>query len=296
MKRLGFILFIILAYPLSLLPMPLLYLWSDFFYVIIFHIVRYRREVVSANLKNSFPEKSEAELKRITKEYYKNLCDVFMEAIKVASISEKEILRRNVFDDMSILKMYNSQNKNVVAVLGHFSNWEWGGSALSILSPMQVFSAYKPLSNPYFDRFLFRIRSKFGIRLVKMEDMYKTILRQSHPTLSIFIADQTPPNTKATYWTTFLSQDTPVFLGVEKIAARLNAPVVFLYPLRVKRGHYRIYCHLLVEDPSKLPGEHDITELHIKFLEQLIREHPEQWLWSHRRWKHKRIVEHVSAL
>jgi Kdo2-lipid IVA lauroyltransferase/acyltransferase len=296
MKRLGFILFIIAVYPLSLLPMRVMYILSDLLYVVLFHIVKYRRQVVHTNLMKAFPEKTESEISQISNAFYKNLCDIFIEALKMITISRKEIQQRNVYDDFSILEKFKSENKSVIAVVGHFSNWEWGGSALSILSPMQVFSAYRPLSNPYFNRFLFRIRGKFGIRLVKMEDIYKTILRQNQPTLSVFIADQTPPNTKATYWTTFLSQDTPIFLGVEKIAARLNTPVVFLYPLRLKRGYYKIYCRLLVEDPSKLTGEHEITELHVKFLEQLIREHPEQWLWSHKRWKHKRIVEPVGEM
>jgi KDO2-lipid IV(A) lauroyltransferase len=134
------------------------------------------------------------------------------------------------------------------------------------------------------------IRSRFGMKLVKMDDTYRTLLSQKEAAITVFIADQAPPNTKGTYWTTFLSQDTPVFLGVEKMAAKLNYPVVFLYSLRVKRGYYRIHCALLAENPSTLKGEYEITELHTKFLEQLISRYPEQWLWSHKRWKHKRIA------
>jgi KDO2-lipid IV(A) lauroyltransferase len=208
----------------------------------------------------------------------------------MTTISKKAILRRNVFDNLSVLEKLKSDNKSLIAVLGHFGNWEWGGLSLSINSPMTVYSVYRPLSNPYFDRFMLRTRSRFGIHLVEMEDIYRTLLRLKEPSISIFIADQSPPNTKATYWTTFLSQDTPVFLGVEKIAQRLKYPVVFLYSLRVKRGYYRIGCKLLAEDVSQLKGEHEITELHTEFLEQLIREYPDQWLWSHKRWKHKKLI------
>lgn len=275
---------------MSLLPMRVIYIVSDLLCAVLYHIVKYRRDVVYTNLKNAFPEKSEAEINQITKAFYKNLCDIFIEVLKMTTISGKTVLRRNVFDDISILEKFKSENKSVVSVLGHFGNWEWGGLSLSINSPLPVYSVYRPLSNAYFDRFMLRVRSRFGLHLVEMEDIYRTLLRQNEPTLSVFIADQSPPNTKATYWTTFLSQDTPVFLGVEKIALRLNYPVVFLYPLRVKRGHYRIYCKLLAEDTSRLTGEHEITELHTKFLEQLIREYPEQWLWSHKRWKHKKLI------
>jgi Kdo2-lipid IVA lauroyltransferase/acyltransferase len=266
-----------------------MYVLSDLLYVILYHVVKYRRVVVNNNLKKAFPEKNETEIHRISKAFYKNLCDIITEALKMTTISGREVLRRNVFNDLSILDKFKSENKSVIAVLGHFGNWEWGGLSLSINSPMPVYTVYRPLSNPYFDRFMLHIRGRFGIHLVKMEDIYRILLRQNEPTLSVFIADQSPPNTKATYWTTFLSQDTPVFLGVEKIALRLNYPVVFLYSLRVKRGYYNNYCKLLVDDPSKLTGEYEITELHTKFLEQLIREHPDQWLWSHKRWKHKRM-------
>ncbi len=290
MKRAGFIIFSLVAYPVSWLPFPLLYLISDAMYIILFFIIRYRRTVVQANLKNSFPEKNKKEIAVIEKKFYRNLCDITLESLKMISISRGELLRRNSFDDLSFLEQYKAKHKSVIAVLGHFANWEWCGFSLSAIHPIKVVTIYKPLSNQYFDRFLFRIRSRFGIILVKMEEVYRVLVRLDEPIISLFIADQTPPNTRGTYWTRFLSQDTPVFLGIEKVAIKLNSPIVIFYPLRVKRGYYKIYHQVLLENPEEHSQNNEITELHVKFLEGLIKQYPELWLWSHRRWKHKRIL------
>jgi len=290
MKRLGFILFCIVVYPLLWLPTTALYVLSDLTYLVLYRLLKYRTTVVYTNLKNSFPEKSEAEIKAITKKFYKNLCDVFIEALKMTTISKKELERRVDIGDTAILEKFKSEGKRVIAVMGHFSNWEWCGYVMSAGFDIPLHVIYRPLKDPYFEKFFYRVRSRFGGHMVQMEDIYKTLLKHTEPSLSLFISDQSPPNTKATYWTNFLSQDTPVFLGAEKIGAKLNTPVIFLYTLRVKRGHYKNYYELLTEDPSKLTGSHAITELHVKFLEQLIRKYPEQWLWSHKRWKHRRIT------
>jgi KDO2-lipid IV(A) lauroyltransferase len=185
-------------------------------------------------------------------------------------------------------RLYND-GRDILAIVGHFNNWEWMRSII-YYTRYQIVSIYKPLQNKRFDRFMLGLRGRRGMILTPMSNIVREILdarRINRRSVYTFITDQTPPKGDIKFWTNFLNQDTPVYLGVEKIALKYDMAVVFFYPQKIKRGYYTFKGELLFEHTAGLP-EHVITEKHVRRLEEVIRENPEYWIWSHRRWKHKR--------
>lgn len=276
-------------YLVSILPFPVFYLVSDFFFFLLYYVLGYRRKVVYANLKNSFPEKTPDELKKIEKAFYKYLCDMFLEVFKTLTISKEEAVKRCAFtqETVSIFNKLNNEKRSCIIVMGHYGNWEWAGNAFSLLCKQQLYVIYHPLSNKHFNNLMYKMRMRFGTKLYAMKDTMREMIKNRHEiSATAFIADQTPPPEGA-YWTNFLNQDTPVFFGTEKIAQKLNYPVVYVTMNRIKRGYYEVHSEVLMTD-SKNTREGEISELHTKKLEADIYQHPEIWLWSHRRWKHKR--------
>lgn len=276
-------------YLISILPFPVFYLFSDFVYFLLYRIIGYRKKVVYENLKNSFPEKTHAELKEIERKFYRYLCDLFLETLKTLTISKEEAIKRCRFNESTVrvFKELHEQKKSCILVMGHFGNWEWAGNSFSLINPQQLYVIYHPLSNKHFDRLMYNMRTRFGTKLYAMKDtMREMIKNRNEINATAFIADQTP-SPEGAYWTTFLHQDTPVFWGTEKIAQKLNFPVVYVTVNRIKRGYYEVNTEYLVTNP-KDTKEGEISELHTKKLEKDILKQPEIWLWSHRRWKHKR--------
>lgn len=281
-----------LFYLISLLPFFILFLFSDFLFFITFYLLRYRRKVVYQNLKNSFPEKTEKEIRIIEKKFYRFFCDLILEMLKLLTISKKELARRFTFtpNTLTVFNRFKEEGRSSIFVLGHCGNWEWCGNAFSLLKLQQLYAIYHPLTNPQFDRFMYRMRTRFGMKLYAMKDSFKSMVQNRHEVnITAFIADQTPPPDRA-YWTTFLNQMTPVFWGTEKMAVRMNLPVIFVNIRRVKRGFYVADAEIITETPMTTK-EGEITEWHVKKLEQNIHAQPEIWLWTHRRWKHKPPVE-----
>ena len=274
-------------YFISILPFPVLYVVSDFMYLIVFHVIGYRRKVVEQNLRNSFPEKSEEEIIQLSKKYFHYLCDLILESLKKITITKKQALAHCKFHNAALFTKLHAENKSVMLLMGHYGNWEWAGSSFSLSNKQPLYVVYKPLSNIHFESLMCKTRTLFGTKLIKMENTLKDILNnKSNCSAYAFIADQTPSNQNA-YWTNFLHQDTALFTGAEKLAKKLNFPVVFINIVRVKRGYYEIFAEMLCEDP-KNSKDNEITEAYVKRLEQEIIKMPETWLWSHRRWKHKR--------
>lgn len=290
MSKIGYYIALPFIYLLSILPFPVLYALSTCVYVLLFHVVGYRKEVILTNLRNSFPEKSEGELKRIRKAFYKYLCDLFLEVFKTLTITRKNMLKRCYFDDdaIKLFKQLSAENRSIIIVLGHQGNWEWAGNTFSLLLDHQLYVIYHPLKNQDFNNLIRKMRMTFGTKLIAMRDTYKDMLNaKDELNATAFIADQTPSNVQGAYWTTFLNQDTPVFKGTEMISKKIGYPVVYANVKRVKRGYYVMHAEMLVENP-KLTTDGEISEIHTKRLERDIIAQPETWLWSHRRWKHKR--------
>jgi KDO2-lipid IV(A) lauroyltransferase len=289
MSKIGFYIALPLFYIISLLPFPIFYLLSDGICFLLYRIIGYRKTVVYDNLKNSFPEKTQEELKEIERKFYHYLCDLFLETLKTLTISKKEAIKRCSLNEntKTIFNQLHDKKQSCILVMGHYGNWEWAGNSFSLLNPQQLYVIYHPLSNKHFDKLMYDMRSRFGTKLYAMKDTLREMIRNRNEiNATAFIADQTP-SPEGAYWTTFLNQDTPVFWGTEKIAQKLNYPVVYVTVNRLKRGYYEVNAEYLVTEP-KNTSEGEISELHTRKLEMDIIAQPEIWLWSHRRWKYKR--------
>lgn len=292
MKVLGTLLTLLLSLFFNLLPKFILYRFSDLFFLLIYYVVGYRRKVVRKNLTNSFPEKSTEEIVRIERKFYIHLSDTFVENCAFFLMPKWRVLRFVKIEQNEELDHFYDQKKSIVAVTGHYGNWEMF-FAIPRLSKYQVLGVYKPLSNKYYDKLFFRMRKKFGAIPVSMNDSYKTMLsehKKGNYSILGLIADQRPPKKGFHYWTNFLNQETAMLLGPEKISKKLNAPVFFVSLERQKRGSYIMKSEILFDETKHL-DDYEITETHIKYLTNLINEKPELWLWSHDRWKHKRVNE-----
>lgn len=289
MQAIGFYLTLPFLYLISLLPFPILYILSDFVFVLLYYVIGYRKKVVTQNLKNSFPKKSEKEIIEFRRKFYHYLCDLFLETFKTLSISRENMVKHCRMNDASVtlLQKYNDEKKSVILVLGHLGNWEWGGNAFSLMCRQQLYVIYHPLENKYFNTLIIGMRTRFGTRLIEMKNTFRDMVENKKiVSATAFITDQTPQPENA-YWTNFLNQDTPVFRGTEKISLKLNYPIIFINVKKIKRGYYELSAETLCENPSAT-SEGEISEMHTKKLEEEILKNPENWLWSHRRWKHKR--------
>ncbi len=289
MPAIIFYLILPFIYLISVLPFTVLYLLSDGVYFVLYYITGYRKKIVLANLRNSFPEKNEEELKRISKAFYRYFCDLILEITKTLTIGRQSVMKRCKFspEAYTLFLKYARERRSIILVLGHWGNWEWSGKSFGLLGMQQLYVIYHPLHNIYFDRLTCNLRRRFGVRAMTMKSTWREMAnRKTEFTATAFLGDQTPPPEGA-YWTTFLNQDTPVFYGTEKIARKLNFPVIYSRVDRIKRGQYLISATVISDDPANT-ADGEITEKHTRELEKDIIAKPEIWLWSHRRWKHKR--------
>jgi KDO2-lipid IV(A) lauroyltransferase len=294
MSAIGYYIFYVLNWVITLLPLPVLYLFSDFLYLVLYYIVRYRRKVVSVNLKNAFPEKPEEERRSIEKKFYRHLSDIIVETFKLTHMSLVSQKKRFTYSNLGIIDKLRGEKRDVIAILGHYNNWEWPTLLPDYLKYKTVI-IYKPLQNKYFNNFINKQRSKYGILLTPTSQVIREIIdHKNHGinTVSIFISDQIPAKGDIRYWTTFLNQDTAVFTGAGKIAAKYDMAILFFNIQKIKRGYYNLDIELLFDHTAGL-SEDVITDKHVRRLEEIIREKPENWIWSHRRWKHKKPVENV---
>ncbi len=241
------------------------------------------------NLKNSFPEKSAKELLRIEKGSYKHLADLFVEIIKYQNISEKEIRKRCKFTNMEILHIPYRKNKSSICTLAHYGNWEWI-THINELLPQRILSVYKPLHNEVEDKFMIKIRERFGAMTVAKNQILRVLARREKKgerSLVGLVSDQAPKDKKNAHWMQFLHQDTAVFLGGEKIAKMFDLPVFFVYSKKLKRGFYELEIIPITTTPKET-AEFEITEKQMRLTEQMIQEAPAYWMWTHKRWKYKR--------
>jgi KDO2-lipid IV(A) lauroyltransferase len=276
-----------LIYLISFLPFKLLYLFSNFLYVLLYKIIGYRKKVVSTNLKNAFPNYSQEQLKLTEKKFYKYFCDLILESLKTLTISPKSLKKHVSFLGSDVFDKFKKEERSVIIVMGHQGNWELGGARFALEPIHQLYVIYHPLKNKYFDKLVYFMRTRLGNRLYAMKDTIRGMLQdRGELNATAFIADQTP-SPRGAYWTTFLNQDTPVFTGTAKLSKKLNYPIIYVSVKRERRGLYTMTAELLLENPSDFT-ENEISELHTKRLEKDIVECPENWLWSHRRWKHQR--------
>ncbi len=276
----------------SLTPYWVLYRVADLLYLFFYYIFRYRRKVVRENLLLAFPEKSDNGRKKIEKKFYSFLADLLLESLKLRSISKKTVKKRFSLSNEELIHRYLNQQTPVMCMTGHYGNWEFGLHRLSLMTNKPVLIVYKPLSNKIFESIYNAIRTRFHAVLVPMKQTLREILRyKDTPHISMFVSDQTPTLQESRYFTSFFGRPTLVFEGLEKIARKTNFPVVYCRIDRVKRGYYSCTFEPIMENPAG-SAEHELTDLHTQHLEKIIRQKPELWLWSHRRWKHKAPTPH----
>ncbi len=278
-----------ILYLFSLLPMRILYVYSEIFAFVLYDIVRYRRKVVRNNLSNAFPDKSMDEIIRIEKKFYSFFTQWIVESIKLTSISKDELKKRCSYTEnfYRIFDHCYNQKKDIVALMGHYGNWEWAGASFHLYFKHHLRVLYHPLSNATFNKIMKKIRTRLGMHLLPMHSALKFIIQnKSNDNAYTFVADQSP-SLENSFWMSFLHQDTAVYYVPEKISKKINAVnvAVIVYP-QTRKGYYLIDAQELnTSDHHQL---YPVMYQFMKILEENIQKRPEYWLWSHKRWKLKK--------
>ena len=273
---------------LSRLPLGILYVLTDGLYLLIYHVWRFRRQLSLSNLRNSFPDRPAAELEQIARLSYRNACNMIAEVLKGAVMDGRELRQRVQILNAETLAPFIRAGQPVVLLASHHCNWEWLLLTICLEQKISVDAVYKPLRVAAIDRFMLETRSRFGGHPIPVQDFLVEVLkRRGDARIIALVADQTPPYQEEKHWTRFLNQDTAFFVGADKIARIMRAPVFFVGMNRVRRGHYEARLQLLVQPPYP-DGNIDIIERYARVAESHITLHPADWLWMYRKWKYKK--------
>lgn len=289
LQLIGYYLTMTLFLAVWILPKPLQMLLGLFIYVIVAHVLRYRRKVIITNLTKSFPQKTKKEINRIARRYYRHLSYMIIEAVNLRFSPRKRIAQCMGVQNPEALQQLIDKNRNVLIILGHYGNWEYGCAKIANFD-IRTTAVYKKLSSPIFERFYMEMRSKTGVEPIEMRDTMRKMveLRDSGRRFALLsVADQTPTRSQIHYWLPFLNQDTGVFVGPERLAKKFDMAVLYCEIKRLGFSRFDTKLTLITESPATEP-EHAITDRFYQLLEASIREAPENWVWSHRRWKHQR--------
>ena len=289
MSKLGFHIVKFWVRFLSIHPYWLLYLKSDCYCFLLYHVLRYRRKVVRQNLLRSFPDKDAREIKTIEKHFYQNLCDLFVEAPKMLNMKPEGYKSRITYTNPELVTRLFEQHKSIFYAIPHSGNWEWFGKMVPELSSNKGMAIYKMVQNPVFEQLMLYMRTKDSeLEMVESNTVLRRLaqLRDTR-TAVLMMADQTSHGLATDYWTEFLHQDTCWFTGIERIAKKLDYAIVFVSMVRQGRGRYEVSFDLITDDaPALANGE--VMERYVRRVERFIEDNPDNWLWSHRRWKHER--------
>jgi KDO2-lipid IV(A) lauroyltransferase len=274
-----------LVYPISMLPLRLIYLFTDFLYLLLILFFPYRKKVIEGNIRRSFPEKSDKEVRKIRLQFYHHLTDLMAESIKNLSISEKELRKRLTVKNPEVMSDLYEKRQSVLLVSGHYGNWEWLISAQNFLFYHKAIGIGMPMSNKFWDGKINARRSRFGMRILHSKNVRQGFEEMKNDCIStLVLSDQSPGDSTKAYWMNFLHQQTAVLYGCEQFAHQYNQAVVFFVLRKVKRGHYQMELTEITDNPKEMAwGE--ITEAHTRLLEKEIIAQPAFWLWSHKRWK-----------
>ena len=283
----------ILVYPIlwciSMLPFRVLYLFSDFVYWIVYYLIGYRKKTVRENLSLTFPNLSEKERLEIEKKFFHHMCDMFLEMIKTMTISEAEINKRYKFTNLEVYLDLEKKQKSIALMCAHYASYEWAVS-MNFYINYKGYGIYKKINNTYFDKLVHDIRSKFKAYLITTKDTIPEISKNyKEKNLSVygFASDQSPKLSSVFHWQKFMGIEVPVHTGAEMLAKKYDMNVIFLRTKKVKRGFYEASFEILSEDAKNVPN-YEITDHFLKFVEQQIYEAPQYYLWTHKRWKHRR--------
>lgn len=283
----------ILIYPflwsVSMLPFRLLYFFSDCIYVVVYYLIGYRKKTVRENLAIALPELSDKERLAIEKKFFHHMCDLFLEMAKTMTISQKEIERRYTFRNLEVYKELEKKDKSIALMCAHYASYEWAVS-MNFYTDFKSYGIYKRIRNKYFDKLVIDIRSRFKAYLITTKETIPTISHNyRNKVLSIygFASDQSPKINSAFHWAQFMGVEVPVHTGAEMLAKKYDMNVIFLQTRKVKRGYYEASFEVLSLDAKSVPN-YEITDKFLKLVEQQILEAPEYYLWTHKRWKHRR--------
>lgn len=283
----------ILLYPIlwciSMLPFRMLYIVSDGVYVLTYYIIGYRKKTVRENLTLALPNLSEKERLVIEKKSFRHMCDVFLEMIKTLTISKSEMDKRYVFNNLDVYSDLEKKGKSIALLCAHYASYEWAVSMNRKIT-FEGFAVYKKINNRYFDKLVRDIRSKFRATLITTKEAIPVIAanyRNNKLGLYGLISDQSPKLGTFFHWNEFMGIEVPIHTGGEMLAKKYDMNVIFLRTKKVKRGYYEATFELLSENAKEVPN-YEITDKFLKLVEQQIYEQPEFYLWSHKRWKHKR--------
>ena len=283
-----------LLYIISLMPFWVLYGLADFIFVLVYYVVRYRRKIVAKNMRESFPELSDKELKKIARKFYRNFADYIVETIKLNHISDDEIKRRMVFKNMDIIDRLFDEKRSIAAYFSHCGNWEWVPS-ITLWSrhttgkDVEFCQVYRPLKNKWYDEYMLRLRSRFNSLSFKKKTVLRDLLllrRREMPSITGFMSDQKPSKGDESHIVKFLNHPSAVITGTEQVARKLDMAVVYFDMHKLSRGYYELEVKLITDNTSTMEPM-AITDAYVKLLEETIKRNPSIWLWTHNRWKHK---------
>ena len=286
MEFLSYLFFRLFVWFIGVLPFRFIYRLSDFTAFILYSVAGYRKKVVMDNLKASFPGKPKEELRRIAKATYRNLTDVMLEGIKVFTMNTDEILKRYRTVNPEVLSQPEYKEKSIITVSAHICNWEWGAFTLPEHTARTVVAFYKPLSNKYIDLYLRKNRERGNTILMSIEKTAGIVKHRNNKSVWVLIADQNPSNPHKAVWVNFFGRPTAFLPGPEILGKMYDLPVFFVEIRRLKRGLYEYEFHHLTDHPAQLK-KGELTEMFARITESVIRKNPGNWLWTHRRWKHK---------
>ncbi len=284
----------IICYPfiwiVSRLNFPIIYFVSDVLYYLLYYIFSYRKNVVRENLKLAFPEKSKKERRKIERDTFRNLTDVFLETFKSGHMSREDLNKRFIFKNAELLNKIYKNNQDVIVMCSHYCTWEWV-FGIQNFTDFKINAVYKELSNKYFDKLTKKRRSKYGAKMITTKNTFKEIAKHSN-TNSLnfygFASDQSPKLQKSVYWGYFLNNWVPIHIGAEVIAKKYNMAIVFMDVRKLKRGFYEASLSLISDKPNDFKN-YLLTEKYIKLVEKQIRNKPEYYTWSHKRFKHRKV-------
>jgi Kdo2-lipid IVA lauroyltransferase/acyltransferase len=289
MQWIGFFFLQIGIQLFRLMPFGAVYALSDALAFLLYRVLGYRKQVVQSNLKNAFPDLSDTQLQALVPRIYRNLTDVTLETLKSYTLSLRQVQARSQGLNPEAINQLFAEGKSVILAGAHFNNWEYCGLTIPPQLTHPVWIVYKPLSNKVMDAYVNRQRARTGARLVSMDEVFGAMRRHRDegPAMWIFLSDQSPSSRKSAHWVSFLHQDTACVPGNDVLGRKFGYPVMYFHIERLRRGFYQFSYHTICADPTQA-RETEITRAYSAFVEQKIRENPESWLWTHKRWKIKR--------
>lgn len=287
MQLLAFVMIYPFLWLISILPHRLFYTFSDLCFFFVYHIFGYRRKVVQENLHLVFPEKSKESIHFIEKKFYHHLCDTFLEMVKSMNLSKEQVRKKYQVENIELVRKIE-KDQSIIILCAHYANWEWNVSINNYVDS-KGYAVYQKINNSYFDAFVRKVRAKWNTTLITQKQTVKTVLENHRSQTRAaygMVSDQSPQVHRAQYWTEFMGIKVPIFNGGEVLARKTGLAVLFLKVSKIKRGHYKAELIPISLD-SKATQENEITDTFLRLTEQQIRERPEHYLWTHKRWKHR---------